>query len=203
MRAFKLTDKNMQCRGYQYELGVLHKIEGEIIPHNNGFHSTRTIAESFGYVPIKNSRVFEVELSGTIKESGDILISSEIKFIREYSHTELADMIMNDHEYFADIKGECIIENGYFGGEPEIYKAKVSTPHTFYSLMAILPGIDDDEKFVQFLKWIMSISDISPRKGYVHMWLSHVVQSSRRPLLDKHLLNITENENQENDTVSV
>lgn len=203
MRAFKLTDKNMKCRGYQYELGVLHKIEGHVIPHENGFHSTRTIFEAFGYVPVKNSRIFEVEVSGTIKESGEIIVSSEIKFVREYSHAEIADMVMNDHPYVSDIKGECLLENGYFGGEPDLYSAKVNTPHTFYSIMALLSGIEDDDKFAQLLIWIIGISNIHLRRGYVYVWISQYVPSSKRHLIDKHLLNITENENQENDTVSV
>lgn len=62
MKVYKATDKNMQCRGVQYEIGKTVEAEGELKLCENGLHSCEAPLELFGYYPPANgSRYFEAE----------------------------------------------------------------------------------------------------------------------------------------------
>lgn len=61
---YKGTDKDMKCRGYQYELGKRFDIpEGEVaIPCHNGFHLCPRLDQVFGYYEVRdNNRFFKVK----------------------------------------------------------------------------------------------------------------------------------------------
>ena len=69
MKAYKGTDKNMCCRGVQYEIGKTYTAEGEIKLCKNGFHACLNPIDIISYYPIVNeNRYFEVELDGVSDE---------------------------------------------------------------------------------------------------------------------------------------
>ena len=83
--AYKGFDKDMKCRGFQYEVGKEYECGGEIRACGNGFHACENPLDVFGYYPPANSRYCEVEQSGnTDRDSSDSKIASgKIRIIRE------------------------------------------------------------------------------------------------------------------------
>ena len=93
MKAFKATDINMQCRGYQFELGVLYEHDGDIKPCESGFHACTNPIDVFGYYNPATSRFFEVELSkDSVGGEGDSKKASRsVTFKKELSLVEFVD----------------------------------------------------------------------------------------------------------------
>ena len=80
--SYKATDKNMMCRGKQYELGVEYEAQGKISLCNNGFHACEKPLDVLSYYP-STSRFFEVKQSGEQKADGQKTVSQKIKFKAE------------------------------------------------------------------------------------------------------------------------
>ena len=102
IKAYKGFDKNMQCRGYQYEVGKEYDMDGEINCCNRGFHACKSPLEVWDYYDMLNSRFAEVEQSGKIEEEGGStkVCSSHIKIKAEL---KLADIINIGVEWLKDI----------------------------------------------------------------------------------------------------
>lgn len=70
MKAYKGFDKNLKCRGFQYEIGKEYE-EKEAIACKKGFHACENPLEVFNYYPPCNgSRYCEVEQSGEFSKLG-------------------------------------------------------------------------------------------------------------------------------------
>ena len=70
MRAFKGFNKDLTCRGYQYEEGKeFHTERAECC--DTGFHACEYPLDCFGYYDPARSVFHEVELSGEMDKSGD------------------------------------------------------------------------------------------------------------------------------------
>ena len=102
IKAYKGFDKNMQCRGYQYEVGKEYDMDGEIKCCNRGFHACKSPLEVWDYYDMLNSRFAEVEQSCKIDEEGNStkVCSSHIKIKAEL---KLADIINIGVEWLKDI----------------------------------------------------------------------------------------------------
>ena len=100
--SYKGFDKNMQCRGFQYEVGKEYEMDGEIKCCNRGFHACKSPMEVWDYYDILNSRYAEVEQSGKIEEEKNStkVCSSRIKIKAEL---KLADFINIGVEWLKDI----------------------------------------------------------------------------------------------------
>ena len=100
--SYKAFDKNMQCRGFQYEVGKEYEMDGEIKCCNRGFHACKSPLEVWDYYDILNSRYAEVEQSGKIdaEENTTKVCSSRIKIKAEL---KLADIINIGVEWLKDI----------------------------------------------------------------------------------------------------
>ena len=116
--SYKAFDKNMQCRGFQYEVGREYEMDGEIKCCNRGFHACKSPLEVWDYYDILNSRYAEVEQSGKIdaEENTTKVCSSRIKIKAEL---KLADIINIGVEWLKDItspskvKADCALnDNG-------------------------------------------------------------------------------------------
>lgn len=67
IKVFKGTNKDMKCRGMQYELGETKKDDGAIRCGNKGFHSCEAPFDVLRYYPIRDgNRFFEAEAGGII-----------------------------------------------------------------------------------------------------------------------------------------
>ena len=117
--SYKGFDKNMECRGFKYEVGKEYEMEGEIKCCNRGFHACKSPIEVWDYYDMLNSRFAEVEQSGKIdeEEKSTKICSSRIKIKAEL---KLADIINIGVEWLKDITSPSKIkedgvlnDNGY------------------------------------------------------------------------------------------
>ena len=100
--SYKGFDKDMKCRGFQYEVGKEYEMDGEIKCCNRGFHACKSPMEVWDYYDMLNSRYAEVEQSGNIEkeENSTKVCSSRIKIKAEL---KLADIINIGVEWLKDI----------------------------------------------------------------------------------------------------
>lgn len=50
MRGYKAFNKDMTCKGFQYEIGHTYEFDGEPIPCKQGFHFCKSIAEFIRHI---------------------------------------------------------------------------------------------------------------------------------------------------------
>jgi len=100
--AYKGFDKNLKCRGFQYEVGKEYEMSGRIACCERGFHACESPLEVFDHYDMLNSRFAEVEQSGEIdkEENTTKVCSSKIKVKAEL---KLADMINLGVEWIKDV----------------------------------------------------------------------------------------------------
>lgn len=100
--SYKAFDKNMKCRGFQYEVGKEYEMDGEVKCCNQGFHACKSPLEVWDYYDMLDSRYAEVEQSGKIDAGENLtkVCSSRIKIKAEL---KLADIINIGVEWLKDI----------------------------------------------------------------------------------------------------
>ena len=104
LKAYKATDKKMKCRDFQYELGNTYEHKGNIKLCGSGFHACGSEFDMLNYYP-RDSRFFEVEMSGEIIKGDDKHVSSKITFKSEISFSKMFD------SFFEKIKQICASSN--------------------------------------------------------------------------------------------
>ena len=85
MKAYKGFDKDLKCRGFQYEVGKEYETDTAELC-KSGFHACENPLDCFAYYPPADSRFCEVELDGVSDKKSDdskvcakhISISAEI-----------------------------------------------------------------------------------------------------------------------------
>nr|DAS18775.1 MAG TPA: hypothetical protein [Caudoviricetes sp.] len=100
--AYKGFDKNLKCRGFQYEVGKEYEMSGRIACCERGFHACESPLEVFDHYDMLNSRFAKVEQSGEIdkEENSTKVCSSKIKVKAEL---KLADIINLGVEWIKDV----------------------------------------------------------------------------------------------------
>ena len=71
IRGFKGFDKDLKCRGFQYEIGKDYEQEGEVKCCERGFHFCENPFDVFGYYSPSDSRYCEVEGYGNADKAND------------------------------------------------------------------------------------------------------------------------------------
>ena len=93
LKVFKGTDKDMKCRGMQYEIGKTEKSEDAIRCGNKGFHSCESPLDVLRYYPMRDgNRYFTAEAGGKIDRTGaddSKVASSELTLKAEVSVKDL------------------------------------------------------------------------------------------------------------------
>lgn len=68
MKGYKAFNKDMTCRGFQYEENKEYEIEGKPKCCNNGFHFCENPLDTLNYYDLCNSTFAEVEVVGDINK---------------------------------------------------------------------------------------------------------------------------------------
>lgn len=67
MRGYKAFNKDLTCRGFQYEIGKTYKIRQKPQVCVRGFHFCTSISECYKYYPkIYDTRICEIEALGDV-----------------------------------------------------------------------------------------------------------------------------------------
>ena len=100
--SYKGFDENMQCRGFQYEVGKEYEMDGDIKCCERGFHACESPLEVWDHYDMLASRFAKVEQSGKIDkgENSTKVCSSKIKISAEL---KLADIIKLGVEWIKDV----------------------------------------------------------------------------------------------------
>ena len=109
MKAYKGFNKDMTCRGFQFEEGKEYEQDGEIKVCKNGFHACERPMDCFDYYEPAKSVYHEVELDGDIAKSDDDtkvaakrikvgarldiagLVRAQFEYVKEHTTTEDTD----------------------------------------------------------------------------------------------------------------
>ena len=67
---YKGMDKDMKCRGFQYEVGKEYETD-KAVACECGFHACEYPLDVFNYYPPSGSRFFEGEQSGELSKNDD------------------------------------------------------------------------------------------------------------------------------------
>lgn len=131
IKGVKGFDKDLKCRGFQYEVGKEYEQKGKILCCNNGFHFCENPFDVLNYYHPNDSRYCEVEGEGEIDRGakkvavshihiGDELnwndfINACVKFIFDKVNWNSDHMINNDNYSVAKNKGDssAVTNNGF------------------------------------------------------------------------------------------
>ena len=124
--AYKGFDKNLNCRGFQYEVGKEYEMDGDIKCCERGFHACESPLEVFDYYDMLNSRFAEVEHSGEIdkEENTTKVCSSRIKVKAEL---KLADIINLGVEWIKEVTSPTKVEKDDKLNDNRGYSAKIGS----------------------------------------------------------------------------
>ena len=119
--SYKGFNENMQCRGFQYEVGKEYEMDWDIKCCKRGFHACESPMEVWEYYDMLTSRFAKVEQSGKIdkEDNSTKVCSSKIKISAEL---KLADIIKLGVEWIKDVTspykvkatGELNDNSGYY-----------------------------------------------------------------------------------------
>ena len=126
IKSYKAFDKNMQCRGFQYEVGKEYEMDGEIKCCDRGFHACKSPMEVWDHYDMLSSRFAEVEQSGKIDEEGNStkVCSSHIKIKAEL---KLADIIKVGVEWLKDITSPTKVKTDIAKNDNGGYYAQIGS----------------------------------------------------------------------------
>lgn len=110
--AYKAMDKNMQCRGKQYDVGKTYHEDKADCCHT-GMHACENPLDVLHYYPLKDSpRFFEVECGGNVDKSGEDskLACTELTVKGEVNFAGLVKATVN--AVFNRVKGKKPFSSG-------------------------------------------------------------------------------------------
>lgn len=132
IEGYKATDKDMKCRGYQFELGKMFTHEGELIGCKSGFHFCPELGDCFRYYQIGNgNRYFKVRaliniyqtyemqalfgpLTTRFMADSDKRVAKQIEFLEEVSRDDLIKCLFaGSYQTMSEKFKENIIQHGY------------------------------------------------------------------------------------------
>ena len=95
VKGYKGFDKNLCCRGFQYEIGKTYETDRTVGLCQWGFHFCRKLFDVNNYYSFNNcdNRFCEVEAIGEIKDGDNKSVTNKIKIVREISKEEFMSLI--------------------------------------------------------------------------------------------------------------
>ena len=94
VKGYKAFEKDLTCRGFQYEIGKEFEHKGTIGLCESGFHFCKKIVDILSYYNLNNEdiRLCEIEATGKVIEGDDKCVTDKIKIIREISKEEMYEI---------------------------------------------------------------------------------------------------------------
>jgi hypothetical protein len=90
---WKCFDKDLKCRGFQFEVGKTYEQSGDVVLCQNGFHFHENGSHLFGYYDNSpDTRVCEIKAFGVVT-GDDKSACSKIEVTRELSYQEICGVI--------------------------------------------------------------------------------------------------------------
>ena len=88
MIGYKAFNRDLTCRGFQYEIGKTYSIQGLPILCQKGFHFCENIADTYRYYPMSdNTRICKIEAIGEIVTENNIkYCTNKIKILEEITN---------------------------------------------------------------------------------------------------------------------
>ena len=109
MKVYKATDKDMKCRGFQYELGKTAEVEGDIELCEKGLHACEMPLDVLGYyAPGEGSRYFEAELDDVSDEKRSDDTKRVGKKLTLSAEIGIPGLVKAQVEY---VKAQCDFDN--------------------------------------------------------------------------------------------
>ena len=72
MIGYKAFNKDLTCRGFQYEVGQTYSMDESPVPCERGFHFCKSIAETYYYYEMSdNTRICKIEALGEVQTYDD------------------------------------------------------------------------------------------------------------------------------------
>ena len=72
MIGYKAFNKDLTCRGFQYEIGQIYSMDESPVPCERGFHFCKSIAETYKYYNMSdNTRICKIEALGEVQTDDD------------------------------------------------------------------------------------------------------------------------------------
>ena len=87
--SYKAFNKDLTCRGFQYEVGKEYVIKGKLKVCSNGFHACGMPLDVFRFYPPTTSVFGIVEQYGEVRDDGTKTVSSKIKVTEIITLNEL------------------------------------------------------------------------------------------------------------------
>ena len=109
MKVYKATDKDMKCRGFQYELGKTAEVEGDIKLCEKGLHACKMPFDVLCYyAPGDGSRYFEAELEDVSDEKRSDDTKRVGKKLTLSAEIGIPGLVKAQVEY---VKAQCDFDN--------------------------------------------------------------------------------------------
>ena len=85
MIGYKAFNKDLTCRGFQYEIGQTYSMEESPIPCERGFHFCKSIAETYNFYPTEDATIIcKVEALGEVATDDERkYCTNKIKILEE------------------------------------------------------------------------------------------------------------------------
>ena len=108
MKVYKATDKDMKCRGLQYEIGKTVEAAGDLKLCNNGLHACEAPLELFDYYsPADGSRYFEAEAEEVSPEREGRSTKIVAKKLTLGAEIGIPGLVKAHIEYIKEATKEC------------------------------------------------------------------------------------------------
>ena len=91
IKGWKNTNKDLKCRGFQFEVGKEYHQDGRIELCGNGFHFHENRFDIFKYYD-RESKVVEIEAFGEVETGDNKSVCSDIKIIRVLDEEEIKEL---------------------------------------------------------------------------------------------------------------
>jgi hypothetical protein len=92
VKGFKGFDKDLRCRGFQYEVGRTYELDGELSMCESGFHFCERLLDVHDHYSLRDSRVCEVEALGEVLKGEGKSVTNKIKIVRELTFEDILSL---------------------------------------------------------------------------------------------------------------